>query len=137
MKKALFTVPILICCTFAKDFNPQMQEYINSLKAEAKKIDSSFKDFDAKRGEKVFLLERVGKKGQNISCSSCHTFDLNKNGKNIFTNKTIKPLSPKQEASRLTNVKDVKKWLRRNFQDVYVREGTALEKGDVLYFINQ
>jgi len=33
-------------------------------------------------------------------------------------------------------VKNVKKWLRRNFNDVYTKQGTALQKGDVLYFIN-
>ncbi|RAZ53054.1 DUF1924 domain-containing protein, partial [Campylobacter hyointestinalis] len=28
-----------------------------------------------------------------------------------------------------------KKWLKRNFKDVYLREGTAIEKGDVLYYL--
>ena len=57
-------------------------------------------------------------------------------GKNVFTNKLIEPLSPNKNSARLTNVKDVEKWLRRNFKDVYNREGTAQEKGDVLYYIN-
>jgi len=35
----------------------------------------------------------------------------------------------------LTSVKEVEKWLRRNFNDVYNREGTAQEKGDVLLYI--
>ena len=36
------------------------------------------------------------------------------------------------------DVAEVQKWLRRNFNDVYNREGSALEKGDVLtYLIGQ
>ncbi|MDX3960423.1 DUF1924 domain-containing protein [Aliarcobacter skirrowii] len=32
----------------------------------------------------------------------------------------------------------MEKWLNRNFNDVYNREGTALEKGDVItYIINK
>ncbi len=34
-------------------------------------------------------------------------------------------------------MKEMKKWLRRNFNDVYKREGTAQEKGDVLLFISK
>ena len=30
---------------------------------------------------------------------------------------------------------EVKKWLKRNFKDVFLREGTAEQKGDVLYYI--
>ena len=56
--------------------------------------------------------------------------------KNVFTNKSIEPLSPTKNTNRLTNVKDVEKWLKRNFKDVYNRVGTAQEKGDVLYYIN-
>jgi N-dimethylarginine dimethylaminohydrolase len=57
---------------------------------------------------------------------------------NKHTNKVIEPLSPTTNPERLTEVKQVKKWLRRNFRDVYNREGTATEKGDVLtYIINK
>lgn len=112
-----------------------MQNYIEELKIEAKKTDSSFEDFDATRGEKIFTSEHIGKRGEKISCTSCHNTDLSKEGKNVFTNKLIEPLSPKTNPERLNSVKEVKKWLRRNFKDVYVREGTALEKGDVLYYI--
>lgn len=112
-----------------------MQNYIEELKIEAKKTDSSFEDFDATRGEKIFTSKHIGKRGEKISCTSCHNTDLSKEGKNVFTNKLIEPLSPKTNPERLNSVKEVKKWLRRNFKDVYVREGTALEKGDVLYYI--
>lgn len=67
---------------------------------------------------------------------SCHTTNLRQNGKNSFTNKIIEPLSPNANKLRLTDVKDAQKWLKRNFNDVYIREGNAIEKGDVLYYIN-
>jgi len=117
-------------------FNQEMQEYITQLKIEALKIDKNFEDFDMKRGEKIFTTKHLGKRGKEISCTSCHSINLMEDGKNIFTNKEIKPLSPSVNKKRLSSVKEVKKWLRRNFKDVFVREGTPQEKGDVLYYIN-
>ncbi len=135
MKKFIFMslVPLSI---FANGFNVPMQDYIDQLKVEAKNIDPNFNDFDSKRGEKVFTSKHIGKKGQEISCTSCHNIDLTQDGKNFFTNKSIKPLSPTVNQERLTSVKEVEKWLRRNFKDVYLKEGNAIQKGDVLYYIN-
>ena len=121
---------------FAAQFNSSMQEYINGLKIEAKQENSSFVDFSVKEGEKIFSTSHMGKKGEMVSCTSCHNIDLTTMGKNVFTNKLIEPLSPNKNSQRLTNVKDVEKWLKRNFKDVYNREGTTQEKGDVLYYIN-
>ncbi len=135
MKKFLVTafIPLSV---FANDFNAPMQDYIEQLKVEAKAIDPDFKDFDSQRGEKIFTSKHIGKKGKEIACTSCHNIDLTLEGKNVFTNKRIKPLSPKANQERLTSVKEVKKWLRRNFRDVYLKEGDAIQKGDVLYYIN-
>lgn len=134
--KKLILVSLLPAFVFANEFNAPMQSYINELKVEAKKNNPNFKDFDIKRGEEIFISKHIGKKNQEISCTSCHNVDLSKTGKNVFTNKTIKPLSPNTNKKRLTSVKEVKKWLRRNFKDVYVREGSAIEKGDVIYYIS-
>ena len=127
---------ILPLSLFAASFNAPMQKYIDELKVQAKNSDSSFVDFSVKRGEKIFTSVHAGKRGKKISCASCHSLNLKANGKNIHTNKVLKPLAPSVNSARLTVVKDTKKWLRRNFKDVYVRAGTAKEKGDVLYFIN-
>ncbi len=136
MKKSFIVLFVFAILANANGFNPQMQQYINQLKTQAQKSKSNFVDFSAKRGEQIFVSEHIGKRGKNISCSSCHSTNLRQIGKNVHTGKSIKPLSPLANAKRLSRVKDVKKWLRRNFNDVYKRQGTAIEKGDVLYYIN-
>ncbi|MDM5270583.1 DUF1924 domain-containing protein [Sulfurovum sp. zt1-1] len=135
MKKFIL-VSLIPLSVFANNFNDQIQIYIDQLKVEAKNIDPNFNDFDSKRGEEIFTSKHIGKKGQEISCTSCHNLDLTQEGKNVFTNKVIKPLSPTANKERLISVKEVEKWLRRNFKDVYLKEGNAIQKGDVLYYIN-
>jgi cytochrome c peroxidase len=109
--------------------------YMQTLAKQAKKENPSFNGFSAERGKKIYFSKHIGKRGKEISCASCHTDNLKQSGENIFTGKKIKPLSPMVNPKRFTKVKKVKKWLRRNFKDVYKREGTALEKGDVLLFM--
>ena len=125
----------LLLFTFSLSYASVVTDYLNSLENEVKKENSNFKGFDKKRGEKIFTSKHIGKKGKEISCVSCHTNNFTQNGENIFTGKVIKPLSPKVNPKRFTNLKTIKKWLKRNFKDVYKREGTALEKGDVITYI--
>ena len=138
MTKVLIALSIMFSLSQATGLNPQMQEYMKTLETEAKKQNSSFSGFDYKRGEKLFTTDSIGKKGKLISCVSCHTANLSNKGMNEHTNKVIEPLSPSANAQRFTDVKNVKKWLRRNFKDVYKRAGSAQEKGDVVtYIINK
>jgi cytochrome c553 len=109
--------------------SPEVKAYMQQLQSEASR------PFDAKRGEAVFTSEHVGKRGKVIACTTCHTVSLDQSGENVNTGKVIDSLSPKANPSRLSSLKEVKKWLRRNFRDVYNREGTAQEKGDVLTYI--
>lgn len=113
----------------------EVRQYMKTLEVEALKENQDFKGFNASRGEIIFTSKHIGKKGKEISCTSCHTSNLRKNGENFFTSKLIEPLSDSVNPKRLSSVKTVKKWLRRNFKDVYKREGTAQEKGDVLTYI--
>ncbi|AGZ81351.1 DUF1924 domain-containing protein [Campylobacter fetus] len=138
MKKIAYMLAcacMISSATLGAELNTQMKAYIDSLKAESLKNDENFKDFDAARGGVIFKTKNIGKDNQLLSCESCHGSDLTKSANNVFTNKTLEPLSPNANSSRLTDVKDVQKWLKRNFKDVYQREGTPLEKGDVLYYI--
>lgn len=119
-------------------FSAVVDDYLDSLKQEVLKENPSFKGFDAKRGEEIFTSKHIGKKAKEISCTSCHGVDLSKSNENLFTGKIIEPLSPNANKKRFTDITEIEKWMKRNFNDVYVREGTALEKGDVTtYIINQ
>ena len=131
-------VLIITALVFNLGFSAVVDDYLNTLKQEVLKENPSFTGFDEKRGEEIFTSKHIGKKGKEISCTTCHTSNLNNSGENIFTGKTIEPLSPKANPKRFTDIKEIEKWMKRNFNDVYNREGTALEKGDVTtYIINK
>jgi len=119
----------------AAGLNAEMTKYVQGLETQAKKQESGFKGFDPERGRKLFFDARPNDKTGTISCATCHTSDLKKSGKTLV-GKVIEPLAPSINKARLTNVKETEKWLLRNFKQVYGREGTAREKGDVLMFIN-
>ncbi|MDX9813879.1 MAG: DUF1924 domain-containing protein [Sulfurimonas sp.] len=133
MKKIIVTSMLVTL-----SFGSTVDEFLDSLKEEVLKTDLSFKSFDYQRGENIFLSKHIGKKGELVSCASCHGTDLSKASQNHFTGKTIDALSPKANPKRFTEKKEIEKWLKRNFNDVYNREGSALEKGDVItYIINK
>ena len=132
--RILLLTALLLNLSFAS----VVDDYLNSLKQEVLKENPNFTSFDASKGEKIFTSNHIGKKGKEISCTSCHGIDLNKSSENFFTGKVIEPLSPKANSKRFTDVNEIEKWMKRNFNDVYNREGTALEKGDVTtYIINK
>ena len=126
---------LALLLTSTLGFSWEINDYLEGLKQNILKTNPNFKGFDFKRGEKIFTSKSVGKKGKLISCTSCHTNNLQNEGKHFFTGKDIAPLSPKINPYRLTDEKQLKKWLKRNFLDVYGREGSDLEKGDVLKYI--
>ena len=138
MKKVLYFIVLGLTLLNAKEFNAPMKTYMEGLSTEAKVVNPSFTGFDAKRGEALFFSKHTGKKGIEMSCTTCHSTNLKNGGQNVNTNKPITALAPSANPARLTDVAEVEKWLRRNFNDVFAREGSALEKGDVLtYIINQ
>jgi len=134
MKKR-FILLLLPLAMFGADLNPKMQEYMSQLESKAKQENPSFSGFNYTRGEKIFTSTHIGKRGKPISCTSCHTTDLTQKGKNIHTGKILSPISPLVNPKSMAKVKNVKKWLKRNFKDVYNRVGTAQEKGDVIVYI--
>ncbi len=91
--------------------------------------------FDAGRGQKNWTKEGVVEGGEKMSCASCHGDDLSKTGKHHKTGKVIEPMAPSVNAERLTDVKKIEKWFKRNCNDAWGRECTAQEKGDVLKFL--
>lgn len=94
------------------------------------------KDFNAATGKKFFYQEfKDEKTGEMRACTSCHTTDLTKEGKQASTGKIIKPLAPSANPERLTNLEEINKWLKRNCKWTVGRECTAQEKGDILTFL--
>lgn len=121
--------------SFSADFNAETKQFMQELETQAKTQDKSFEGFDPERGRKIFFDEFPDEKLGKISCTTCHNSDLKESGKTPV-GKSIEPLAPSVNKSSLTSVKKIKKWLLRNFKQVYGREGDAKEKGDVLMFIN-
>jgi cytochrome c peroxidase len=119
----------------AESFGPEAAAVVEALRKQAASEDASFADFSAERGKKIFFTEQPNDKHGKISCATCHTPDLKQKGRTL-EGKTIEPLSPAVNKSRLTSATDIQKWLKRNFKQVFGREGSAREKGDVLIFIN-
>ncbi len=89
---------------------------------------------DASKGKKDWTREEVVD-GEKMSCATCHGSDFSKSGKHHRTGKVIEPMSPKVNAERLTDVKKIEKWFKRNCKDAWGRECTAQEKADFLTFL--
>jgi hypothetical protein len=127
---------VLLVGSLSYGYEPSgvLKGYLEELKVEAKKENKGFVEFDSNRGKEIFFTKKIVD-GKEISCVTCHSNNLRTSGVNSKTNKSIEPLSPSVNKTRLTDLKEMKKWLKRNFNDVYRREGTAQEKGDVLTYI--
>jgi len=70
------------------------------------------------------------------SCASCHTADPSGTGKHVKTGKPIAPLAPSVNNKRLSDIGEIRKWLRRNCNWTLGRECSAQEKGDLLSYLN-
>lgn len=106
------------------------ESYLATLKTEASAAPG-FMEFSADRGAEFYKV----KHGSDWSCASCHTDDPTAGGKHAKSDKLIKPLAPSVNPKRFTKLKKIKKWFRRNCNDVLDRECTAQEKGDFLAYL--
>jgi len=93
-------------------------------------------DFSAGTG-KAFWNQAFTPPGaaESRRCASCHTADPSQTGKHARTGKPIEPLAPSANPRRLTDVRDIEKWLKRNCEWTVGRICTAQEKGDVLAWL--
>jgi len=92
--------------------------------------------FSAAAGEKMWRQQYIDKKsGKQRSCQTCHGEDLTMSGKHARTGKVIDPLARSVNSERLTKVKFMKKWLKRNCKWTIGRECSAQEKGDFLAYL--
>lgn len=93
-------------------------------------------NFSAAAGEQFFERAFVdAKSGEPRKCTTCHTADLRRTGRHATTGKAIEPLAPSANPKRLTDVREIEKWLSRNCKWTLGRECTPQEKGDVLVML--
>ncbi|MFQ5489046.1 MAG: DUF1924 domain-containing protein [Gammaproteobacteria bacterium] len=94
-------------------------------------------EFSAERGRTLWDKRFPDPKqaGKTRSCSLCHGDDLRQGGKHVRTGKAIKPMAPSVNSARLSDVKKVRKWLKRNCKWTLGRECSPQEKGDLLTFL--
>ena len=91
---------------------------------------------DAQQGKALWQKTFMAKgEFTSRSCASCHTQDLTQPGKHIKTNKPIKPMASAVNPQRLTSVKKINKWFKRNCKWTLGRECTAQEKSNILVYI--
>ena len=92
--------------------------------------------FSAETGKTRWTELHVSKKtGKQISCQTCHGKNLTQPGKHNKTGKVIDPLAPSVNAERLTDIKFINKWFKRNCKQVLGRKCTNQEKGDFLEYL--
>jgi len=94
----------------------------------------NFQGFSAEAGRAIYYDEQVVD-GETISCATCHQDDPSEPTEHARTGKIYDAISPAVSPERLTEVREINKWLRRNCKDVYERECTAQEKGDFITFL--
>jgi len=112
--------------------NYAVLQLLNSYQAETKKQPN------AEKGQQLWNQTFTGKSPfTERSCRTCHTSNLKLPGQHIRTKKTIEPLAPSVNEKSLSEVKKIKKWLKRNCKWSIGRECTAGEKANLLTFLNQ
>jgi len=89
--------------------------------------------FDPADGAALWRQEHPGAEGPR-ACTTCHTADPTAAGRHATTGKSIPPIAPSVRPQRLTDRKEVEKWLARNCKWTLGRECSAQEKGDLLVF---
>jgi len=91
--------------------------------------------FDTRAGAALWQRKFPSADGAPRACTSCHASDPTEPGRHAGTGKTIEPLAPSANRKRLTDRRQVEKWLGRNCKWTLARECTAQEKGDLLSFL--
>jgi len=92
-------------------------------------------NFSAQQGRELWRKKFNSPSGEVRSCTSCHSKNLTVIGQHVKTKKIIKPMAPSVNKNRLTRIKNIKKWLKRNCKWTLGRECSAQEKGHLLKYI--
>lgn len=127
---AFVTVP-----TLAVAGDPARDAILSDYAAQARAADPAFATFSARRGEALFRTAWAGGDPRTPSCTSCHTQDPKKPGRNAKTGRSIDPVAVSVKPGRFTSRADVEKQFGRDCKNVLGRPCTALEKGDYITFM--
>jgi len=92
--------------------------------------------FSAEAGRQLWIKFFTDTNGDKRSCTTCHTSDPKQSGQHARTGKRIEPLAPSVNSERLTQEREIHKWLTRNCKWTLGRECDAQEKGDLLIYLN-
>ena len=112
------------------------QAIVDGYIPQAKQENPAFKEFPTRRGEQFYHAKRVHSSGKQINCATCHTDNPKDVGAHAKTHKEIQPLAPVANKERFSDLAKVKKWFKRNCQDVLERACTAQEKGDFIAYLS-
>ena len=107
------------------------EDILGELAIAARQQAPRFAGFSAQRGREFFAARRES----GWSCSTCHTANPIAPGQHAKTGKEIAPLAPAANPARFADAARAEKWFKRNCNDVFGRECTAQEKGDVLAYL--
>lgn len=131
MKPSSLLFALLLGALFGSaQANPAL---LTQYQQQAKQQNPAFSGFSAERGKALYYRESTAS-GKAMSCASCHTSDPRKPGKTPAF-RTLEPFAPSITPARFSDVKKVEKWFLRNCDDVFKRECSPQEKGDLLSWI--
>lgn len=131
MKSSSLLFALLLGALFSSaQANPAL---LAQYQQQAKQQNPAFSGFSAERGKALYYRESTAS-GKAMRCASCHTSDPRKPGKTPAF-RTLEPFAPSITPARFSDVKKVEKWFLRNCDDVFKRECSPQEKGDLLSWI--
>ncbi len=123
----------LMAIAAALNITPLQADTIEDLLADYRAQGAG--EFDAARGQQFWQLRHPAKNGDQRACTSCHTGDPRQPGRHLTTGKPIDPLAPTASPKRLTDVREIEKWFKRNCKWTLGRECSAQEKGDIVVYL--
>ena len=84
---------------------------------------------------KAFYNRKVGYKGKQVSCASCHTANPADNGKNFVTHKRIRPLSPAVNPKRFSDLDKVEEKFVEHCNDITGSDCTPQDKVNYIMYL--
>ncbi|MFA7299201.1 MAG: DUF1924 domain-containing protein [Sideroxydans sp.] len=84
---------------------------------------------------RAFYVKKVMVDGKDTSCSACHTDNPTKVGQHNETKKAIDPMAISANPDRFSDVKKVEKNFAKHCMDLYKKDCSAQDKGDLLTYL--